>query len=92
MNTIYLLQTVNLNNVQNKTLLYPVKVALYPIFYWRHHDYFYINVTDLKYAFATYEFQVFARFSSVLDDDNQWSAPVSISVKTKATGNFNLQT
>lgn len=47
-------------------------------------DYYYFNVTDLKYPFTHYDFRIYVR-SSVARGDDKWSAPGCITLKTKPT-------
>ncbi|VVC42350.1 Fibronectin type III,Immunoglobulin-like fold [Cinara cedri] len=47
-------------------------------------DYYYFNVTDLKYPFTHYDFRIYVR-SSVAHGEDKWSAPGCITLKTKPT-------
>ncbi|XP_022172088.1 cytokine receptor-like isoform X2 [Myzus persicae] len=48
----------------------------------RDTDYYYFNVTDLKYPFTHYDFRIYVR-SSVARGEDKWSPPGCITLKTK---------
>ncbi|XP_026821752.1 cytokine receptor-like isoform X1 [Rhopalosiphum maidis] len=48
----------------------------------RDNDFYYFNVTDLKYPFTHYDFRIYVR-SSLARGEDKWSPPGSITLKTK---------
>jgi len=48
----------------------------------RDDSYYYINVTNLKYPFAHYDFRIYVR-SSLARGEDKWSPPGYINLKTK---------
>ncbi|KAL5237159.1 hypothetical protein ACI65C_004569 [Semiaphis heraclei] len=48
----------------------------------RDTEYYYFNVTDLKYPFTHYDFRIYVR-SSVARGEDKWSPPGCITLKTK---------
>ncbi|XP_008178335.1 cytokine receptor-like isoform X1 [Acyrthosiphon pisum] len=48
----------------------------------RNDDYYYYNVTDLKYPSAHYDFRMYVR-SSLARGEDKWSSPGHITLKTK---------
>ncbi|KAL5237172.1 hypothetical protein ACI65C_004582 [Semiaphis heraclei] len=48
----------------------------------RDIDYYYFNVTDLKYPFTHYDFRIYVR-SSLSRGEDKWSPPGCITLKTK---------
>lgn len=50
----------------------------------RQKEYYYINITELKYPNTRYEFCLFIAFGA-----NTWSASNCVTLKTKSTGKLN---
>lgn len=55
----------------------------------RDNDYYYINVTNLKYPFAHYDFRIYVR-SSLAHGEDKWSSPGYINLKTKPSSKLIL--
>lgn len=55
----------------------------------RDNDYYYFNVTDLKYPFAHYDVCIYVR-SSLARGEDKWSPPGCITLKTKPSSELIL--
>ncbi|XP_025196270.1 cytokine receptor-like [Melanaphis sacchari] len=50
----------------------------------RDDDFYYFNVTNLKYPFTYYDFRIYVR-SSLANGEDKWSLPGCITLKTKSS-------
>jgi len=57
----------------------------------RNDDYYYFNVTDLKYPSTHYDFRMYVR-SSLARGEDKWSLPGYITLKTKPSSELILNT
>lgn len=78
---IYFLQSVNVSDVCNSSST-SNQTNYYSNCRERDTDYYYFNVTDLKYPFTHYDFRIYVR-SSVARGEDKWSPPGCITLKTK---------
>lgn len=85
---ICFLQSVHLNDVCNSSLA-SNQTNSYSNCQEHDTDYYYYNITDLKYPFTYYDFRIYVR-SSVARGEDKWSPPGCITLKTKPTSKFIL--
>jgi len=56
----------------------------------RDNDFYYFNVTGLKYPFTRYDFRIYVR-SSLARGEDKWSLPGCITLKTKSLSELILK-
>ncbi|VVC44107.1 Hypothetical protein CINCED_3A018202 [Cinara cedri] len=76
--------SVNVNDVCNASLTSNQTNPTKKTNCRKDRDFYYFNVTDLKYPFTHYDFRIYVR-SSVARGEDKWSAPGCITLKTKPT-------
>jgi len=81
------LQSVNVSDVCNSSSTSNHTNNSYSNCRERDTDYYYFNVTDLKYPFTHYDFRIYVR-SSVARGEDKWSPPGCITLKTKPSSKF----
>jgi len=75
--------STSLPSNQTSSLLYNINCQE------RDNDYFYFNITDLKYPFANYDFRIYVR-SSLARGEDKWSSPGYVTLKTKPSSELIL--